>query len=109
MLRALCSKSHILVTNSLLHAHALCSVLGRARQKDPNLTTGNTGSEREHERLGKSSPCACFVLMLRAWRAVTKKPDKHKTESTKHRAQSMSTKHEAQNMSMKQRQKNWAL
>jgi hypothetical protein len=80
-------------------------VLGRARQKDPNLTTGNTGSERE--RLGKSSPCACFVLMLRAWRAVTKKPYKHKAESTKHGAKSMSTKHEAQSMSMKQRQKNW--
>jgi hypothetical protein len=109
MLCALCSKSHILVTNSLLHAHALCSVLGRARQKDPNMTTGNTGSKRERARLGKSSPCACFVLMLRAWCAVTKKPDKHEAESTKHGAQSMSTKHEAQSMSMKQRQKNWAL
>jgi hypothetical protein len=62
MLCALCSKSHILVTNSLLHAHALCSVLGCARQKDPNMMTGNTGSERERARLGKSSPCACFVL-----------------------------------------------
>jgi hypothetical protein len=47
--------------------------------------------------------------MLRAWGAVTKKPDKHKAESTKHGAQSMSTKHEAQSMSMKQRQKIWAL
>jgi hypothetical protein len=106
---ALCSKSHILVTNSLLHAHALCLVLDRARQKDPNMTTGNTGSERERARLGKSSPCACFVLMLRAGWAVTKKPDKHEAESMKHGAQSMSTKNEAQNISMKQRQKNWAL
>jgi hypothetical protein len=46
--------------------------------------------------------------MLRAWWEVTKKPDKHEAESTKHGAQSMSTKHEAQSMSMKQRQKNWA-
>jgi hypothetical protein len=43
--------------------------------------------------------------MLRAWRAVTKKSDKHEAESTKHGALSMSTKHEAQSMSMKQRQK----
>jgi hypothetical protein len=47
--------------------------------------------------------------MLRPWWEVTKKPDKHKAESTKHGAESMSTKHEAQSMSMKQRQKNWAL
>jgi hypothetical protein len=47
--------------------------------------------------------------MLRAWRAVTKKPDKHEAESKKHGAQSMSTKHKAQSMSTKQRQKNWAL
>jgi hypothetical protein len=96
---ALGSKSHILVTNSLLHAHALCFLLGRAWQKDPNFV--------ESWSIGEELPCSSFVFS--AWRAVNKNPDKHEAESKKHGAQSMSTKHKARSMSTKQRQKNWAL
>jgi hypothetical protein len=55
--------------NWLLCAHALCFMLGRARQKDPIFV----------------SRSVCLLLlaissvrMIRAWQAVTKKTDKHK-------------------------------
>jgi hypothetical protein len=79
----------------------LCALCLAVRDKKTRISLRAGASRKSYH-----AHASCFVLS--AWRAVTKKPDKHEAESTKHGAQSMSIKHKARSMSTKQRQKNWA-
>jgi hypothetical protein len=95
----LCAQNHIFW--SKLAAFCSCFVLCAwpCATKRPDFC--------EQERLPFAALAICYVRMLRAWRAVTKTPDKHKARSTKHKAQSMSTKHE--HKAQRNDKKNWAL
>jgi hypothetical protein len=100
---ALCScfvvsaHNHILRSQIACFMLMLCALCLAVRDKKTHFLPWAGASRKSVLTL-----FACFVHS--AWRAVTKKPDKHKVwaRSTKHE-------HKAWAQSTKQRQKNWAL
>jgi hypothetical protein len=99
------AQNHIFWSQIACFMLMLCALCLAVRDKKTRISSRAGASGKSYP--AEPAHASCFVLS--AWRAVTKKPDKHEAESKKHGAQSMSTKHKAQSMSTKQRQKNWAL
>jgi hypothetical protein len=73
----LCAQNHIFWSQIACFMFMLCALCLAVRDKKTQISLRAGASRKSYH-----AHASCFVLS--AWRAVTKKPDKHEAESTKH-------------------------